>query len=128
MWVVGIRCLFGTLCVTTSQTPPEDVALLHGIFARITYREEQKVRRYLDPEVLRALWIYHVRKFLDEQNGWSERQRELLEEALTALASDDGSEWPQASEDFKRRASEAFTPAQVYAIFHSLSGTAPAER
>lgn len=126
---MGNGWLLGGLCVTVPGVPPEHVALLHGIFARITYREEQKLRRYLDKDLLRALWVHHVRRFLEEPNGWSELQRQLLEEALTGLASADaGSEPPQVSEDFKRRATQAFTPAQVYAIFYSLSGVAPPER
>ena len=128
VWFLGYGRLLGDLCVT-GGIPPEHVALLYGVFARITYREEQKLRRYLDQDLLRALWVHHVRRFLEEPNDWSELQRRLLEEALTGLVSADvGSEPLQVSEDFKRRATHAFGPAEVYAIFYSLSGVAPAER
>ena len=44
---------------------PDDISAVHALFARMDYREEQRLRRFLVPEFRAALWKFHTQRFLD---------------------------------------------------------------
>lgn len=116
--------------------PPDPVEverLYHEVAAWPQDRQRPYVSR-LEPELRGALWSFHLRRFVDRHPELNAEQRTVLEESLELLATPgfffQGIRPRDAAMEarwqvHKARATAAFTPPFIYALFYRFGDEIP---